>query len=83
MLKRRNGDLKNAVGSHSDFFDDAVIHGDLDRKQSRKEMSRVNMARAAYISQLHKFNNFMQHRLLGQGERQYLKRERFWFLGNH
>jgi hypothetical protein len=29
-------------------------------------MSRVNMARATYISQLHKFNNFMQNGLFGR-----------------
>jgi hypothetical protein len=35
------------------------------RKQSRREMERVNMAPAAYIYQLHKLNSFMQNGLLG------------------
>jgi site-specific recombinase len=36
------------------------------RKQSRRDLSRINMASADYISQVHKFNSFMQNGVFGR-----------------
>src|ERR1039458_7631437 len=39
------------------------------RKQSRRDMSNVNMVRAAYNSQVRKFNSFIQNGLFGRDRR--------------